>query len=224
MKQAATAVLLAIAPSAAPTPIETIYQSSYLLAVEAVGNSEDDNGRRLTIYRDGKRHTVVSLEGGLATVRESLPSALSAKNKIHSKFVFASPSMPDGMIVVFGPAFASDPGALRVMKLSDKANPDQLFSDETFALTDVRRGANGSLLMIGKRSFSQMSARCLTTYDPYSVFELDTASDRFRYSLPMSRRYNLSHYAGWAGRDAREDIGVNICKKPSRIVRLSPRN
>ena len=66
-----------------------------------------------------------------------------------------------------------------------------------------------------------MGSKCVSTYDPYSVFKLsDPTKGRFQYSLALSEKYNLAYYAGWAGPNAREDIGVNICQKPARMVRL----
>ena len=74
--------------------------------------------------------------------------------------------------------------------------------------------------MIGSGSTSEMASKCVSTYDPYAVFKLsDRAKGRFQYSLALSKKYNLAHYAGWAGPNAREDIGVNFCRKPARIVR-----
>lgn len=194
-------------------------QPAYRLEVEGLADHQFDDSRRLAITAGGQRK-IVSVEGGLVAARDSIGPALLARNALRSKFVFTARPMPDDMIIVFGYAFASDPGAMRVIRLG--VRPEQVLSEETFVLTDVRKGADAhSLLLIGKRSLSQMGSKCVSTYDPYSVFKLsDPTKGRFQYSLALSEKYNLAHYAGWAGPNAREDIGVNICQKPARMVRL----
>src|SRR4051794_27411186 len=112
--------LVLSAVASRPVQIERVFISSqpgYRLVVEASGSNDEENGRRLAIYSPGQR-TVVSPEGGLATVRDSMAPAFSAKNRLNSKFLFATAPMPDDMIIVFGPAFASDPGAVRILRLS----------------------------------------------------------------------------------------------------------
>jgi hypothetical protein len=218
MRRALAFVLVSATTSAGPIKIETILlpagreQPAYRLEVEGVErNDQFDENRRLAVIRDGRR-TIVSVEGGLATTRRT-------GNRLHSKFVYAARPMPSNMVILFGHTFDTGPGAMRIIRLG--VTPEQILSENEFDLTDLRKGADGrSLLVIGKHSFSQMSSMCVSSYDPYSVFKLsDGAKGRFQYSLALSKVYNLAHYAGWAGPDSREDIGVNICRKPARLVR-----
>jgi len=125
------------------------------------------------------------------------------------------------MIMAFGYAFEPGPGPMRIFRLNATSSPEQILSEETFQLTDVRKGASGrSLLVIGRRSFSQRSGECLSTYDPYAVFKVtDEAKGRFEYALALSKEYNLAHYAGWAGPDSDERIPVDICRNRIRIIR-----
>ena len=185
---------------------------NYRLVVEGSDASDQDETRRLVIFSAGHR-TVVSVEGGLAA--NQLPA-----NKLHSKFIFRSRSMPDNMVIVFGWTYDTGPAELRVIRLGRV--PEQILAEQEFHLDHVQRGANGrSLLIIGKRTFSEMLGNCISTYDPYSVLKLDDMSrGHFHYSLALSKWYNTAHYGGWAGPKSREDLGVNVCRTHARLVRL----
>jgi hypothetical protein len=62
-----------------------------------------------------------------------------------------------------------------------------------------------------------MSGRCLGTYDPFTVIKLGVVG-QFRNSILLSRAYNVSHGYVWAGPESREDIRVDFCAKPARLV------
>src|SRR4051812_14945577 len=207
----------AIASAAGLHKIETVLIPAlpgYGLEVEGVERDLQsyDDARRLAIIRDGRR-TIIPIEGGLAATPR-------AGNRLHSKFVYAAKPMPSNMVILSGYTFDTGPGAMRIIRLG--ATPEQIFSEEHYYLEDVRTGVDGrSLLVIGKRTFPEMANRCISTYDPYSVFKLgDLVKGRFQYSLALSKQYNLAHYAGWAGPVSSEKSFVNICRRPARIVRL----
>ena len=222
----AVGLLSATAMAAVPHTIETIQisagrgQAPYRLEVEGqwAGNEMDD-ARHLAIFSVGGR-TIVSVEGGLATTRDSIDPDVLARNALHSKFIFSAPPMPSNMVVVFGHTFDTGPAEMRIIRLGPI--PEQILSEEEFYFDHARTGADGrSLLVIGKRTVSEMATKCLLTYDPYAVFELkDVAKGRFRYSLDLSKKYNLAHYFGWAGPKSGNGFVVNICRKPAPIVRL----
>ncbi len=172
---------------------------------------------------------VVRAEGGLVPYAEGLlpPLASHPGQTLASRYVYSSASLRDRegrpLIVVFGYAFASDPGAIRVVGLDSARRPRVLLADETFALADVRDlDGDGVPELIGRRSLSQTSGECRATYDPYAVYRLGASGElRFRYSERLSRKYNLGHYV-WAGPRAREDIAVSGCGRPPKIVRPRP--
>lgn len=221
MKSLAAFILIsATAQAAPPRSVETVLiptgprEPDYRLVIEGSSDAsdQDDDTRRLIIIA-GKQRTTISVEGGLAAIR-------NPANGLHSKFVFRSRTMPNNMVIVFGHQFDTGPAEMRIIRLG--AVPQQVLAEEEFHLTDIRRGTDGrSLLIIGKHTSSEMIGKCISTYDPYAVFKInDAAKDRFRYSLALSKQYNLAHYGGWAGPKYRKDVGVNICRKPARIARL----
>jgi hypothetical protein len=69
-----------------------------------------------------------------------------------------------------------------------------------------------------------MDTKCLSTYDPISVFRLSAgAAGRFVYDEALSKAYNLSHRYVWAGPNAREDVAVDLCRKAGPILVAAPK-
>jgi len=157
----------ATAYGAPPPSVETLRMQAgrdgpeYRLDVE--DDSRSDNTPRLAIFSAG-RLSIVSVEGGLAPIPEAVEPSVSSRNALHSNFLFTTTPMPKNMVIVFGHAFASDPGAIRIIRLSGASAADQIFSEDTFQLTDVRKDEDGhSLLVIGRRSLSQKTNKCVST-------------------------------------------------------------
>jgi hypothetical protein len=188
------------------------------IVVEQCPHSEDSP--RVRIYRRD-RVTTIQPEGGLVSVAEGLQGTHGAPaNEFRSKWVYA----PKGYqrngrstIILFGYPFASDPGSLRVVQIPTDGQPELVFSDDTFQINSLQRSTN-SFRLIGHRSFAQMSGKCTATYDPASVVQIGF-DGKAVYSASLSREYNITHGYVWAGPKTREDIGVNICRRPARIMR-----
>ena len=118
------------------------------------------------------------------------------------------------MLIIFGWAYGSAPGSIRIVALNSHGTPQILFSAQTFLLTRTVTLHNGrNLEIIGVRSMAQKSG-CLETYNPYIVYRLPLPrGTAFTYSEESSRKYNDEHYFRWAGPKATERIAVVLCKR-----------
>ncbi len=193
--------------------------SAYKFIVE-----EGPGDRRLRIIDpDGAVH-IISVEGGFVTIVDGLAEpALANDNLLKSKYAYLSPKLRNArnepLLIGFGWAFASDPGSIRVIGLDARGIPRVIFSDDTFRLFAIGDlDGRGRPDLIGIRSVSESVNGCVRTYDPFSVLRFAT-NGRLRYSLSLSKAYNLAHYYGWAGPKYRDDIVVVTCPNaPARIM------
>lgn len=169
---------------------------------------------RLRIKGPDRRGFTVVLPGGLDKIQDK---KLTADNLIKSSYLYLTPKLKDAQgrpaLVVFGWAYASDPGSLRVLLLGKTGYPTSVFSSDTFylaALQDI--DGDGMSEIIGGHCLSQLWGTCFSTYDPYSVYHLPVSGEgKATLSLELSRRYNLKNYYGWAGPRCSEDLAVVLC-------------
>ena len=162
----------------------------------------------------------VSLPGGLVPLAKGLlDSAIAKDNLLHSRYLYLAPRLRDArgtpMLLVFGWAFASDPGSIVILTLTPGGQPVEVLRDSTFLLTDID-DLNGDRVqeIVGKRSLSEIWGRCFETYDPYAVYRFRRrATTRALYDSALSRSYTVTHYVGWAGPTAREDVAVVRCAR-----------
>ena len=192
----------------------------YTLTVE--DNPEIDATPRLRVAGPNGRGLKVQQDGGLIPVAKALEGKrLLEPNSVGSKYVYIPPTLKDPsneiFLIVFGWAYASDPGSIRIVKL-DRDSPKLVFSAETFELEQIIRLNGGhEIQIVGRRSLSQLWGKCLSTYDPYAVFKMGSAA-KFEYSAALSKGYNLTHRYVWAGPDSREDVAVDECASPRKLV------
>ncbi len=101
----------------------------------------------------------------------------------------------------------SDPESLLVFGFHSDCTPYQVFQSGTFELNSFEANSLGGSLLIGKSSLSQILAGSdwqngkpyATTYDPYSVYHINSLDEgKATYSLEESESYNRIHYC-WAG-------------------------
>jgi hypothetical protein len=199
--------------------------SPYTLIVESPGR-DAENGR-LRIKVPGRRDFMLPVSDGVATISDGLLDKKgAADNLLNSDYLYLTPKLKSSegtpMLVMFGGGGGSSPGSLHVLSLDKTGYPIEMFSSGNFelaALTDL--DGDGASEIVGKRCLSQMIGTDLSTYDPYSVYRLPRArAGMASYSLALSKRYNLKHYYGWAGRDCREDVlvALHASKGKPRIV------
>lgn len=205
--------------------VEWRYRGAALAAI--VEETENPGTARLRIASAGQPDYVVSVEGGLVPLRDSLlDPQLRSLNSVSASYVFLPRNLRtvDGVpvLIVTGWAFASDPGSFRALALDQKGRPYEVFASDTFdlaALADV--DGDGLTEMVGYRRLSQEWGPTPTctkglgrflTYNPYAVYHLPRpVAGTATYSLELSRRYNLAHYYGWVGPEASEDWTVVLC-------------
>jgi hypothetical protein len=171
----------------------------------------------------------VSYGPAAASYRLTVETGLAKSNLLKSKYVFVSKALTnrshDPLVVVFGAPEDPDPGAIRVLHLGAGGKMETLLSYDNFQIVSIADlDHDGVAELIGRRSFSQMDTKCLSTYDPISVFRLSAgAAGRFVYDEALSKAYNLSHRYVWAGPNAREDVAVDLCRKAGPILVAAPK-
>jgi len=113
-------------------------------------------------------------------------------------------------LFLFGYSYASSPGNLDVLEISDAGQPRVVLHREELGLKDVRDlNGDGVAEIVGYPCFSQVFGNGLQTYDPFNIYTLGTTSaGPAKLSLPLSKRYNLKHYYGWAGPKCSDDFAV----------------
>ena len=175
---------------------------------------------------DGRVFETRSGPGPLVRVREaSLDSSLFLDNEAKSPFLYLSPKLrnPSGtpMLILFGWAYASNPGSLMVFSLDRTGFPIEAFSTNEFDLTSIKDlDGDGIPELIGRPTLSQCGGCDRCSYDPYAVYRfLDAGAGKATYSVGLSQKYNEAHYV-WAGPTASEQIVVNHCdlKRPRLVA------
>jgi hypothetical protein len=110
---------------------------------------------------------------------------------------------------------ASDAAPVFVIGFDENGLPYKLLERDELDLTSLISEPDGSALLIGKPTLSQVMAPLdcdphkdpyATTYDPFAVYVLNSGKPAV-YSLSESRDYNLEHYV-WAGPKASESYAV----------------
>jgi hypothetical protein len=141
-----------------------------------------------------------------------LPDLLKKRNAVSSQYVLALNATTDGRILLFllGYSYASSPGSLDVIELSQAGQPRIVLHRKELGLADVRDlDSDGVAEIVGFPCMSQEFGNGLLTYDPLNVYKLATTTDGdARLSIPLSKIYNLEHYYGWAGARCSEDFAV----------------
>ena len=125
------------------------------------------------------------------------------------------------VIALMGHAYARELESVRLVSIDVSGQPYVLFSSPTFEIRDVADvDGDGVAEFIGKPSLAEQSGSCFESYDPFSVYQLpkDPGPIAAVLSIPLSERYNVDHYYGWAGPKAREDFVVVRCAPGKPLV------
>jgi hypothetical protein len=213
-------------------PIETTSvewsqgRGPYTLIVEELEDESAEDSPRLRIGVPDGRSLIITAPGGLVTINDGLllDQRLAGDNLLRSTYLYLTTRLKgprrSPMLVVFGQAYASDPGSLRVLSLDGSGYPLPVFTSNTFDLTALEdTDGDGNCEIVGKHCLSQSWGKCFTTYDPYSVYRLPVRRGaKAVFSPRLSKTYNLKHYYGWSGPRCREDIAVVLCERKPRIM------
>lgn len=183
---------------------------------------------QLQIVRGGKTLLSVTDEDGFAKFADELVSEdmtrMSRTNLLDSPYLLLMPSVKGHsqfpLLFLTGRAYASSPGSLHVISLCDDEIPRQILSLANFsisAITDIDHDSISEI--VGKECASQELCSQVLTYDPYSIYCFGKdASALMTLNLKLSKTYNETHYAGWAGIKCREDLAVVYLKKGSKPI------
>jgi hypothetical protein len=161
-----------------------------------------------------KEFTVVNGNGWVkygSDVARASPEIRKATNLANSKYVLALKATDKRtLLFLLGYSYASSPGNLDVLELSDDGHPRVVLHREEFGLLDVRDlNDDGVAEVIGYPCLSQEFGNGLETYDPLNVYRLGTTSGvPATLSESLSKDYNLKHYFGWVGIKCSEDFAV----------------
>ncbi len=186
---------------------------SFVLEVPEDWDSGGDSSR-LTIRMSGGKAFVLENELGWMDFTEDVFSRTwASKNVVASPhFLFlrtrrGAESPP--LLFLIGWGYASSPGSLHVIKLTTFGTPKLILYRAELELKDFTDlNGDGINEIVGLPCYSQTWGEDLLTYDPFHVFVLPGETGMARFSLKLTRNYNLKHYYGWAGPECSEKLAV----------------
>ena len=128
---------------------------------------------------------------------------------------FGSGTAKHSILAFVSEGSASNAAPVFVIGFNTNGIPYKALERDELDLTSLVSNSDGSALLIGKPTLSQVIAKpdydsrkepYATTYDPFAVYVV-TPNRSATYSLPESRRYNVEHYV-WAGPKSSESYAV----------------
>lgn len=201
----------------------------------------DDPGdfTRVSVLVPGRKDVVFTNETGWVKYATEATSAevKKYKNIVPSEYVFALKANPNRtLLLLLGYGYASSPGSLDVLEISKDGDTRRVLHGDELGLKELRDlDGDGLAEIVGYPCLSQEWGNGLLTYDPFNVYRLSNApGENARLSIPLSKRYNLKHYYGWAGPKCSEDIAVVLhppkggkpivvsAKEAQELTELSP--
>jgi hypothetical protein len=191
-------------------------QNTRATVIFEIPSDREDPGdfTRLRIATPGHKELLLSNEDGWVKWRTgeiSSEFSKAAKNIVASEYALVINAAPGrALLFLFGYSYASSPGSLDVIELSNLNEPKVIFHRKEFGLTELRDlDSSGVAEIVGYACLGQSWGHDFVTYDPLSVYKLSgTKGETASYSLLLSKQYTLKHYYGWAGPECREDVAV----------------
>jgi hypothetical protein len=180
-------------------------------------HSEDPGDfKRVRIQVPGRKEVVITNKTGWVKWRSESdwlrPDTLSAREDAKSDYALFLPVSPGrSLLVLIGYGYASSPGSLHVLELTETDEPRLVLYKEELGLDHlVDLDGDGIKELVGYPCLSQVWGHDFLTYDPLHVYKLPPKPGigNALLSLDLSKKYNLKHYYGWAGPDCSEDIAV----------------
>jgi hypothetical protein len=173
---------------------------------------------QLEIIRQGEVVFTVTDEDGITKYSRAIANRdikkITSGNLLHSEHLLMMPTIKGRsrfpLLFLFGRAYASQPGSLHVISLSDDGVPKEILSLKNFDFYNLADLSHDSVPeLIGKKCLSQSFGEGVLTYDPFSVYRFGaTATSPMIFDLALTREYNKVNYYGWAGPNCREDLAV----------------
>jgi hypothetical protein len=171
---------------------------------------------RIRIHVPGQKEFVLRNDNGWVKYASEAASIslrlLKRKNLVTSQYVMALDASDHSRTLLFllGYSYASSPGSLDVLELSDRGEPQVVLHRDEFGLEDlIDLDADHVAEIVGFPCLSQEFGNGLATYDPFNVYKLaESKGADAQLSIPLSKTYNLKNYYGWAGAKCSEDFAV----------------
>jgi hypothetical protein len=141
----------------------------------------------------------------------SLSPDLLKTNLVRSDYVLAvRASIHRTLLLLFGYSYASSPGSLDVLEVSEDGQPGVVLHRDVFDLKELRDlDGDGLVELVGHPCLPEAYGNGLLSYCPFNVYKLGISpAARANLSLSLSESYNLKHYYGWAGSKYSEDYAV----------------
>ncbi len=163
---------------------------------DALGDPPIGDFQRVRIAIPAKKEFVFEGDwvGGLRELRylKAYP-VHDAKNLVESKDLLALKAAQDRtLLFMFGWAYASNPGSLEILELSDDGEPRIIFDQKNFQLTDFRDlDGDGVAEIVGLPDFAQCASETDCDKVPFDVYHLaSVAGGKAELSTPLSETYN----------------------------------
>jgi len=179
--------------------------------------SDPGDFTRVCIRVPGQKEFMVANKNGWVKYTSDEASVSSevrkATNLANSKYVLAlRVADKRTVLLLLGYSYASSPGSLDVIELSDDGRPRVVLHQNELGLEEIRDlDSDGVAEIIGYPCLSQEFGNGLLTYDPLNVYRLGmTSASPPTLSISLSKSYNLKHYYGWAGAQCSEDFVVML--------------
>jgi hypothetical protein len=169
---------------------------------------------RIRIAVPGRKEFVLTNKNGwvkYGSDEASLSPELKKTNLIRSNYVLGLKAKESRtLLFLFGYSYASSPGRLDVLEVSNNGQIGVILQRDEFGLKELRDlDGDGLAEIVGYPCLSQEWGNGLWTYDPFNVYTLGISpAVPVKISLPLSKTYNLKHYYGWAGAKCSEDFAV----------------
>jgi hypothetical protein len=144
---------------------------------------------------------------------------LHKRSLVHSKYVLVLPSSHENndppLLLLRSWGYASDAGRLHVIGFQPSGKPILLLNTNLDLIELADLDGDGRLEIVGRPCMSQMFGNNLKTYDPIHVYKVPVpVTSPAKFSLALSKAYNLKHYYGWAGPDCSEKLAI-VLRPPS---------
>lgn len=174
---------------------------------------------RLHIRMPGRKDFVLTNENGWVKYGSnyaSISPELRKTNLVGSDYVLAvKASEHRTLLLLFGYSYASSPGSLDVLGVSDDGQIGVVLHRDEFGLKEVRDlDGDGIVEVVGYPCLSEEWGNGLLSYAPFNVYNLGfSPAAHSNLSLSLSETYNLKNYYGWAGPKCSEDFAVVLHPK-----------
>ncbi len=204
---------------------EKIQVEKFTFVLESKTGNCADEVERMRVQTPGKKEFVFESDGWTPFKAAFLKGEryYAAKSLVSSQFLLAFPitSVGHGMLLFLMAApTGSSPGRLDAFSFDSSGHFSRVLSkDELHLERFVDLDGDGVREIVASPCFHQFVGPHLSTYDPFHVYKLSPERTRATFSLELTKKYNIEHYAGWAGPQCSETLVVEDQQKGKLVIR-----